>query len=141
VSEDDFEDAERYLRMLAVHMKLGEWTFDVSSDPAQDIALTPGMNPETTQAIADVQATPGRKHALIRLCDDFEKREPEERRYVLVHELVHIHLATVQEMSENDLDDMLGAPAASVWFRSFRRSLEYAVDGIATAMAEKLPLP
>lgn len=70
-----------YLRYLADHMGLRDWTFVISNEPAQA-----GRNAEITPVW-------GRKHAVLRLGAEWPKLAPEAQRAALVHELVECHMA------------------------------------------------
>lgn len=123
----------RYLRALADSLELRDWTIVVEHEPVTDES-------DDEKILADVRTTSGRKIAHVRVCPDFRDRDRQDIRHILVHELVHVHLAQLQAQSENDLADLVGKPADTVFFRSFCRNLEYAVDAIASALAKHQPL-
>lgn len=110
-----------YFRRLADLMALRDWTILVSDDPP------------STDGLASVAPTFGRKLATIRLSEPFLAGTPEEQRHVCVHELIHCHLDPAWEIAT---DAMPGAVEPA-----FRRMAEYATDGLAEALARHLPLP
>lgn len=125
----DRKELCRYIRWVANEMCLRDWTFDVPHEPLPE-----------SDAFATVKPTDGRKRARITFCRDFRDLEPDRQRHVVIHELVHCHFAMVQHQIESDLERHLGQHADRVLFDSFRRNLEYGVDGITDALAPHLPL-
>lgn len=119
-----------YLRTIADLMELRDWHLDLSH----------GL-PDADDAIATCEPIFGRKKAVFRFCDGFENLPREEQRNTVVHELVHCHLAAAQGVAERDMEGVLAAESDRVFFRAFRRNLEYAVDGLANAIAKHMPYP
>jgi hypothetical protein len=110
-----------YLRTLADLMGLKDWQFTIADGPAGETAL------------ASVKPWYGRKGATIWLSESFLNNAPEEQRYVVTHELIHCHTEAGWEIADDAMPDEAKA--------AFKRMMEYAVDGIATALAAHLPLP
>lgn len=121
-------ELERYVRDIADEVGLRDWRFDVKGEPGDD-------------AYARCEPVDGQRYAVLRFGSDFEKLEPERRRAVVVHELVHCHTASLQSQVESDLAPHLGPSVDRMFFDSFRRNVEYAVDAVAEALAIHLPLP
>lgn len=119
---------DQYVRKVADAMGLRDWRLDVKGEPPE-------------YAYAQCRPTDGQRHAELRFGSDFEALEPERRRAIVVHELVHCHIAQLQWQVEKDLERHLGPSTDRVFFDSFRRNVEYAVDAIAEALAPHLPLP
>ena len=118
-----------YIRSVADAMELRDWTLELSHGP-----------PDLEDSFAEVTPTDGRKIAVIAFCEEFRRLEPTKQRMIVVHELVHCHTAMVQHQVERDLEKHLGLPVDRIFFHSFRRNLEYAVDGLTHALAKHLPL-
>lgn len=117
----DLESLRTYLRTLADLMTLRDWRIDLDDRAADD------------GNCAQVTVTYGQKHARIWVCWDFAARSPEERRYTLVHELLHMHF---------DLADRIAAHGLKKGQReAVRLALEVGVDDVARALAPHLPLP
>ena len=49
-------------------------------------------------------------------------------------------MASVDDMMRDDLDTLLGKPADTIFWKSWRRQLEYAIDATAAAIAKHMPL-
>lgn len=124
----DRKTLARYIRQAADALELRDWTFDLMRKPSEE------------DAYAMVWPTYGQRNARIAFCANFRDLEPELQRGTVVHELIHCHLAALQSQMENDLDGHLSSVAESLFFRSVRRNLEYAVDGLERAIAPCLPL-
>lgn len=116
-----------YCRDVADRIELRDWHIDLSHEPAGDPAWA------TSECIF------GRRRVVLRFCEEFRSLTPDDQRNVVVHELVHCHLAALQSQLERDLERHLGLGADRVFFDSARRNLEYAVDGLASALAKHLP--
>lgn len=120
---------EAYTRSVADSMCLQDWTIHLDWE-----------NPAGDGDGASIAWPEGRKNAAIRLSAEFTDYDAEEQRYVIVHELVHCHLASMQDTVEEDLQVHLGRPTYDIYSRSFRRALEYGVDALASALASYMPL-
>lgn len=117
-----------YIRWVADTMDLRDWVFDVSYEPPSD-----------PEAYATCRPILGRRRAVLKFCADFREMEPDVQRNTIVHELVHCHMAGLQSQAELDLESLLGKPTDAVFFSAFRRNVEYAVDGLAGAIAKHMP--
>lgn len=117
-----------YLRGVADLLELRDWTFHLEREPAK-----PGCD-------GFVSITYGRKLATIWLDEDFRQFDAERQRHTIVHELVHCHLEASTNMVRNDLQDHLGKAADALFWESYRRQAEYAVDALASALAKHMPL-
>lgn len=117
-----------YVRDLANRMGLRDWTIHLMHEPTDD-----------ADAWADVTPLEGRKHANIRLCRDWAGMSPADKRHALVHELIHCHLAPVQDAIRLDLVRPPGQTAYDLAFGGYRRTVEYAVDGLADAVGPLMP--
>ena len=126
-----------YVRALADDLGLRDWsiTIDIVDEDDQR---------EHNAVIATCHPCYGRKLAEIQLHPPFWDLPPDRQKYALIHEFMHCHLAPVQSQVEHDLKDHFSDSAYGVFFDSFRRNVEYAVDGIATEIARlavKIPNP
>jgi hypothetical protein len=114
---------ERYLRYLLDRLDLTDWVVELKPEPAEE-----GASP-----------TFGQCRAALYLGADFAKLPPKRASEILVHELVHCHVAGVQHHAESDeLEELLGKGAYAAWFLGFRQLNENAVDAIAIAWARRL---
>jgi len=109
-----------YVRDLADRLALRDWRVVIADDA-----------PDGSDAIASVYCCPGRKYATIRFGDVFFSDDRADQRHSIVHELVHAHLgayvAAVERLSNDD--------------KTLRMLMEYAVDGLADAIAPLVPIP
>jgi hypothetical protein len=111
-----------YARYLQRKLQLQDWFVKVIDEPC---------GPDDD---ADISITEGQKHAKMRVRSDFKDRTPEQQRHTMVHEIIHIHLAGMQD-SAADLEQHVGSVVYNLFDKSFLRALEYAVDGLADAFA------
>jgi hypothetical protein len=109
-----------YVRYLGDVLHLRDWSIDVYEDAPND----PG-------AIASCEPVSGRKLAIVRLAECFLTDEPEGQRHTLTHELLHCHFGPPWRM----LEAHSALPPAALM------AMEYAIDGVADAIAPLLPLP
>jgi hypothetical protein len=109
-----------YARDLADRLGLRDWRVAVSDDPPED----PG-------ATASIECVEGRRLAILRLSDRFLAGRPADQRQTVTHELIHCHLAPLDQV-------VMAAGLSDPWVRVI---LEYAIDGLAAAVAPMLPIP
>lgn len=118
-----------YMREVADRMELRDWHLDLSHDP-----------PAQDDAYASCEPIYGQHRTVLRFAHGFRDRDPEDQRHTVVHELVHLHLAALTSQVEHDASELLGSTADSVFWNGARRNLEYAVDGLAHAIARHIPI-
>jgi len=120
------EDAlDQYVRDIADRVGLKDWKVVVDKEP-------PGEG-----NLGEARTTYGRKVLHIRLA---EHDSAEELRNTVIHELLHAQLEPVS-WGINNAQRALGEGAFSVFRASFEDNMELAVDAIATAWSETMPLP
>lgn len=129
ILDGDRDALGRYVRDMADLMGLRDWTVGIASDP-----------PEDDEANASVEVTFGRRYAMIKFSATWTERAPEEMRQTVVHELAHCHLWSMNQRI-CDLHNLLGTGTYEVMEKAYRENLELAIDAIAQAWAETLPLP
>jgi hypothetical protein len=131
MTEQEWTILGEYIRWVANEMGLRDWWIHLAKEP-----------PEGEDADASIFPTQGRKHAVIHVCRGFRELLPDVQRQVIVHELIHCHLAAAEDVIRLDLcaTAILGQAVYDMTWSTFKRSVEYAVDGMADAWAEKLPL-
>lgn len=128
LTKRDRKALAHYIRWVADHLELRDWEFDLEREPSED------------DCWATVTPTYGKKHAAITVAANFRELAPYKQREIVVHELVHCHLAQVQSQVEDDLEEQLSKSTDAIFFAAFRRNVEYAVDGLSKALAEHFPL-
>lgn len=117
-----------YIVHLRDLLKLSEWRVFLSN------AL-----PDGPDAHAQIECTYGRRSATIRVCHDWEQSTPEDQRNAITHELLHCYFTPIQSVM-NRAGEVFG-DQASIVSAYHLEQMEYAIDGIATAIAPLLPLP
>lgn len=127
--EDRIEALQEYVDLMRQDLQLNDWDVTIS-------VHTP--NDETTMAQMDITST--RHHGALRIGSAFWKAEPSEQRYVLAHELVHLHLRRLGTIVEGT-EAALGANAFSMLSHSFNIAEEYATDALASVIANQFKLP
>lgn len=118
----------KYLKYLMSEMDLGPWSIDIDEHHAAD------------DAYAEIRCTFGQRRATLRLDPGLLRQERQVIRWVLVHELMHIHNNPLAEAVAG-LEPALGVAAHSTFQNHFKTELERANDAIATAFARHLDLP
>ena len=136
MKKKDRQEVGNYVRGIADLMGLRDWEFRIDFDAGDERE----SNIANMVELAYVEPSYGRKLAHLHLHPDLRDMDPNQIRMIVAHEMVHCHLAAVQDQCEDDLEKVLGMYADILFHKAFRRNLEYAVDGIATAWAEMLPL-
>ena len=129
MDDADLKTLGDYIRARADDMGLRDWTLILKAEPLD----------ESDGAYAKVEPVDGQKHAVIHVCKDFRTETADTQRMAIVHELVHCHMASVQFFARVDLADVVGS-AGMLLQKGLERDIEYAVDGIAVAWAEKFPM-
>lgn len=107
-------------------LRLSHWQVRVSDDAAPD------------DAHADTSPHSQATTATIRLGASFWSLNAEEQRAVLTHELVHLVLCRLDQMSDA-LEDSLGSVGWSVWRPLWEDEHERATDAVALLLAPHLP--
>jgi hypothetical protein len=109
-----------YVCDLKNHLHLRDWQIAISEEqPAGD------------NSIASIEPIYGRKFATLRMSEGFLNDPPSEQTHTLIHELLHCHLAPLQRLIEANNEMTPG----------YKMAIEYAVDGLADAIAPLLPEP
>lgn len=111
-------------------MGLRDYTLDAGHEP-----------PMIDGALAEVRIAEGRRHARVRVAEDFQEHSLEEQRHALVHELVHPLLAHLMEAVEGGVRDELGGAAFRVYVGTVRREAERVTDVLASVIAPSMELP
>lgn len=119
----------RYVRTVADSYGLRDWSIAISDTPAPD------------DTYADISPVAGQKRAVMRIGVKFWTATPDEQRSTIVHELTHCHLASADAVINADLREsgLLATVACDLLYEVYARQREYAVDGIAEAIAGRFP--
>jgi hypothetical protein len=120
--------AGEYGKQLQLLMRLDHWRVTIIDEPPPDCDN------------ADVTWWEDKYRADMRLSDRFLRSAPEDQRYSLVHELLHLHLRGVALTSKGLRHHLSEAEFA--WLDNrFEHEEELAVDALAELLAPFLPLP
>ena len=119
---------EKYLIGLASQMGLQGWLVRLMPDPC---------DPARAMEVDVVYA---RRIANVRVHENWEDFRREEIRINCVHELIHCHIAPMT-WAVNNLEPIVGGPVFQLFDKGFEDQMEVAVDNMATAWAELMPLP
>jgi hypothetical protein len=129
IFDGDRDELGKYVRNMADLMGLRDWHLKLMNDP-----------PDDPEAAACCEVIYGQKYALIRFHRDWTSADPEELRSTVIHELIHCHVEPMR-WSVNNVKHVVGTAMFEVIFDAFSDALEVAVDGMARAWAESMPLP
>jgi len=118
----------------AVTLRLRDWTLYISH--------TPTVSDGEGHPDAEIEPTYGRKHAVLRFSEFFRAVKPELQRQAIAHELIHLHLRSLRDQIRRGLWDSraLGEQAYRLFFECYDEQMEIAVDSIADAVSEFLPM-
>ena len=131
MTDAEYKVLEAYIRDMADRMGLRDWVVDLSKEYPGDDAL------------ASVNPTNCRKHAVVRISRYFwTECTSEEQRQTICHELTHLHLINAMDVIRKDLymAHSISQDTYDVLYQSFKRQIEYGVDGIADEWSKVMPL-
>jgi len=109
-------------------LKLSEWRI-ILEDKLPD-------NPDCGAA---VQTLYGRRVASVRLCYGWDDLGPERQRLYATHELLHLYFTPIQSVMDRAKECF--GDQAELAASYHMEQMEYAIDGLAEAIAPLLPLP
>lgn len=125
----DRERLETYIRQMAALMGLKDW----------EISLEAG-NPENENHAACCATVYGRRILNIWFREGWEEWDGDELRVTVIHELLHAYHNPLRGPIDN-LQPHIGGLAHALTLEAYNDLMEVAIDSIATAWAETLPLP
>jgi hypothetical protein len=119
---------KQYIKALASALGLLQWRIRLLDDPADD-----GL-------MASCQVVRGRRVACLKLASDWLEYDAEQQRHAIIHELLHVWIEPVLITVEAASEAMKHATFKVLYHNTDMQS-EYAIDGIAAAIAPFYPLP
>lgn len=119
---------DKYIAARAADLGLRDWRFILSAEPSR------------LGALASIQCTYGRKVAAIWLNQNFRQQEPAEQVRIIIHELLHAHLEPMGRVIQDEVQECVAPHVYAMLREAHNRAHEYAVDGIAAAIAAHFPL-
>ena len=123
-----YKSLARYVRRVSNDLGLRDWTFDISHNPSDGVAL------------AQIECIFGRNLGVMEFCPNWMALPPETQRHVVVHELLHAATAGPHGYVYRALPSLLGEGAWSAFESAYRQVDELAVDGLAAAIAPTFPV-
>jgi hypothetical protein len=128
-----------YVREIANLVGLCNWHIQVQFGELDTPDWAEEVHPDEEWGAQNEQI-PHRKVALLTFPGNVKERDRDDLRGTVVHELVHCHFAAMWHQVRKDLLKQLGQQGYDIFVNSFERNMEWGVDGVASAWAEKLPL-
>jgi hypothetical protein len=123
----------RYVNRLKNMMGLSHWTILMQSKPS------------SPDALGETEVVHGQHLAKMYLHKDFRKDKPEDIRATIVHELLHCHMAVIEEavneMLKPDSDDQKGKAIHKMVTSLIDYECERVIDALAESMGKWMPLP
>ena len=119
---------QRYIDRLRPMLGLADWEVFVRPDPTEEGHL------------ATIYPIWGCRAANLRFDSDFCEKDPAYQRETCVHELLHCVHAQTQHQVEFVLPNHMEA-GAELFGAMYEQANEYAIDGLAVAIAPLFPLP
>lgn len=113
-----------YLAYLIEKLRLRDWTIRLSHD-----------HPDNDECNAMIDPVVGRKLATIYLCKDFCSLSEQVQTHSLCHELIHLHHISATDIIRLDLPQQLSQAYYDLLWGTFKRQIEYCVDGLADAFS------
>lgn len=122
------DDIRRYVHDIAGRLGLSRWHLDLSTKPTDD------------GAVAAVEITCGRRHAVIYVCEGFLRRSPQDQRDDITHELVHCMLRDIQDTALS-LEKQLEPGTWAQFYDRHHNAMELLTDALAGLLSQQMPLP
>lgn len=119
---------ERYINKLANIMGLRDWEIHAVTEPIGE------------GNIAQCNLVFGQRVAAIALSENFFNQPPQEQRSTITHELIHCHVEQIMR-HQKTFEELFPKDLWLAFCWEQHESMEYAVDAIAVAWAQSLPLP
>ena len=124
--DDRTDQVSEWVASVLPALSLSHWLVRVVEDAAPD------------DAHADTSPHSQANTATVRLGASFWTLPADEQRSTLTHELVHLLLCRIDQMSDT-LEDTLGSTGWAVWRPLWENEHERAVDAISLLLAPHLP--
>ena len=124
---------QRYANKLKNMMGLSNWTIMMQAKPS------------SADALGETEVIHGQHLAKMYLHKDFRKDTPEDIRATIVHELLHCHLAVleeaVHEVLKPDSDDAKAKAVHKMVISLIEYENERIIDSLAESMGKWMPVP
>jgi hypothetical protein len=120
------QDLQTYINRCLTVFGLTQWKVDVSKHPTEE------------DNWADIEVSDNLWTATLRVSSDFWTLDPEEKRRIVAHELLHVHYAGPERTLES-LDGVLGTEAYALLSAIYEKEIERAADALSTVVSRLLP--
>ena len=119
-------DVQEYVNRAATALGLSHWKVEVSKHPCEE------------DSWADIEVSQNLWNATLRVSAEFWGLDPQEKRRVIAHELLHVHYAGAERAIEA-LDGVIGKEAYEILSNIFNFEVERAADALSTPVSKLLP--
>lgn len=123
----------RYVNKLKNMMGLSNWTIMMQTKPS------------SADALGETEVIHGQHLAKMYLHKDFRKDTPEDIRATIVHELLHCHMAVIEEavheVLKPDPDDAKAKAIHKMVISLIEYENERIIDSLAESMGKWMPVP
>lgn len=123
----------RYVNKLKNMMGLSNWTIIMQTKPS------------SADALGETEVIHGQHLAKMYLHKDFRKDTPEDIRATIVHELLHCHMAVIEEavheVLKPDPDDAKAKAIHKMVISLIEYENERIIDSLAESMGKWMPVP
>jgi len=119
-------DVQDYVNRAAAIIGLAHWKIEVSKHPCEE------------DSWADIEVSQNLWNATLRVSAEFWGLDPQEKRRVIAHELLHVHYAGAERAIEA-LDGVIGKEAYEIMANVFNVEVERAADALSTPVSKLLP--
>ena len=126
-----------YVRAIMLHMGLASWELALEDDRPED-------DPDDSEPWGTCFVSPNKRVVHLWFSDAIAScADPAQTRRSVVHEFIHATLAEASEVWRSDLHatSALSQPVYELLHSVWRREAELAVEQMARAWAEHLPIP
>lgn len=120
------QELQSYINKALPAFGLTQWKVDVSKHPTEE------------DNWADIEVSDNLWVATLRVSSDFWTLDPEEKRRIIAHELLHVHYAGAERAVEA-LDGVIGTESYAILSNIYEREIERAADALSTVVARLLP--
>lgn len=120
------QDLQAYVNRCLPAFGLSNWKVEVSRHPADE------------DNWADIEVSDNLWTATLRVSSDFWGLDPEEKRRIVAHELLHVHYAGPERTVES-LSNVLGSESYALLSAIFEKEIERSADALSNVVARLLP--
>jgi hypothetical protein len=120
------QELQAYVNRCLPVFGLPQWRVEVSKHPTEE------------DNWADIEVSDNLWTATLRVSSDFWSLDPEEKRRIVAHELLHVHYAGPERTLES-LSGVLGTEAYALLSAIYEKEIERSADALSTVVSRLLP--